>query len=49
MEEALLADRVVVMAAGEVVFDGQPVDLFGLSPQQLASWRLHGAGPGGPC
>ncbi len=41
MEEALLADRAIVMSGGRVVFDGLPLDLFSLSPEHLASWRLQ--------
>jgi energy-coupling factor transport system ATP-binding protein len=40
MEEALLADRVLVMALGSIVYEGTPAELFALPPQQLATWRL---------
>jgi len=41
MEEALLCDRVVVMAEGHIVFDGLPRDLFAFEPERLAAWRLQ--------
>lgn len=40
MDEALAADRVVVLAAGQVVFVGTPRELFA-DPAHARSWRLE--------
>ena len=40
MDEALAADRVAVLAAGELVYAGSPRELFA-KPQRARSWRLE--------
>lgn len=40
MDEALPADRVAVLAGGEVVFSGTALDLFA-DPAQARAWRLE--------
>jgi len=40
MDEALAADRVAVLAEGELVYVGTPGDLFA-DPRRARAWRLE--------